>query len=521
MPLLRSVLDHASHAPGHPAIRVDGASVSYGELARAALSLRAALLVTPQREAGRFGLPQDGRILATCLGNHVRFAELFVGATAAPGAVAVLDPQVPAATLVELLAELRPDVLVLPDEASPLAAPARGLGITVKCLAAASGDACYGSWLASADPGAAPPPAEADDAPFLIGFTSGTTSLPKAFIRTRHTWRTSLREGRTVFALDRDRTTMAPGSLAHGLAFYALAEALEVGASFATVRSFDAQAVAGAVLDGGIRRLVVVPTMIVALAKAAGEIGRAFESVAQIVTAGAKFEDHHLRMCRRHFPQAEIVEYYGASELGFVAVGQVGADVAPASSASVGRPYPGVAISIRGEDGREMAAGEVGTIHVRSPLACSGYLWGDDGRGFRTGPHGATVGDLGYLSADASLAVVGRAGGMIVSNGHNVYLSEVETALRGVPGVTDAVALGRPDPYSGQRLVAVIASDADGPLTREAVLGNCRDRLARHKLPRDLYRVRAWPTTSSGKIARGQVEAWIETGSAHLETLDD
>lgn len=521
MPLLRAVLEHAARAPSHPAIRVDDAMLSYGDVARAALSLRAALLAAPQREPGRFGLPRDGRILATCLDNHPRFAELFVGATAAPSAIAVLDPQMPAATVVGLLAELRPDVLVLPDEASPLAAPARGLGIAVRCLAAASGDLSYGSWLAAADPGAAPPPEEADDAPFLIGFTSGTTALPKAFIRARHTWRTSLREGRTVFALDQERPTLAPGSLAHGLALYALAEALDLGASFATVGAFEARAVARAVLDGGIRRLVVVPTMIVALSKAAEAIGRAFEGVEQIVSAGAKFQEHHLEMCRRHFPRAEVVEYYGASELSFVAVSQVGEDIAPTAAASVGRPYPGVAISIRGEDGREAAVGEVGTIHVRSPLACSGYLWGDDGRGFRTGPHGASVGDLGYLAADGSLAVVGRAGGMIVSSGHNVYLSEVETALRGVPGVTDAVALGRPDPYSGQRLVAVIASDADGPLTREAVLGSCRARLARHKLPRDLYRVRAWPTTSSGKVARGQVEAWIETGSPNLERLDD
>jgi len=520
MPLFEAVLDHARRTPRRLAIGIDEAALEYGELAHGALRLRSALLEAPQRASGRFGLPKDGRILATCLGNHVRFAELFVGATAAPNAIAVLDPQMPPARLSELLSQLLPDVLVLPDQTSPLFSPARALGIAVKCLTTASGQGCYGSWLASADPDAAPPVREADANPFLIGFTSGTTSLPKAFIRARRTWKFSFRGGRSVFKLDESRATMAPGSLAHGLALYALAESLDVGASFSTVRAFEAHAVAKAILDGGVRRLVVVPTMIVALSKAAGDIGHAFTSVEQIVTAGAKFQDHHLQMCRRHFPNADVIEYYGASELSFISVGTVSEDVAHSASASVGRPYPGVEISIRDDDGRKKPMGEIGTIYVRSPLISSGYLWGDDGNGFRLGPHGATVGDLGYLSADGSLAVVGRAGGMIVSNGHNIYVSEVETALKGAPGVTDAIALGIPDPYSGQRLVAVIASDAEGPLTKEAIFGSCRDRLPRHKLPRELYRIRSWPTTSSGKIARGQVEGLVENGSPDLEKLD-
>jgi acyl-CoA synthetase (AMP-forming)/AMP-acid ligase II len=518
--LLGRVLHHGSRAPRRPAFRVGHAVVDYGDLAAAAARLRGALLAVQPRAPGRFGLPAEGRLLATCLGNDARFPEIFVGATAAPNAVAVLDPQMPPARLGEILERLLPDVLVLPDDTSPILEAARGLGVPVRFLGAAAREASYHAWLAGAEPADASPPEDEDDSPFLIGFTSGTTSLPKAYIRARRTWRRSLAAGRAVFALDEGRTTMAPGSLAHGLALYALAEALDIGAPFATIPAFHPQGAAEAIRGGDVRRLVVVPTMIVALAKAAAEAGRPFSEVEQVVTAGAKFQDHHLQMCRLHFPNAAVVEYYGASELGFVSVGPVSEDVTSLSAASVGRPYPGVGISIHDEDGREVPAGGIGTIHVRSPLICSGYLWGEDGQGFRLSPHGATVGDLGYLTADGALAVVGRAGGMIVSNGHNIYLSEIEAALRSVPAVTDAVALGRPDPYSGQRLVAVVSADAEGALAGADVIGWCRDRLPRHKLPRDLYRVRAWPTTSSGKIARGQVESWVESGSPHLERLD-
>jgi acyl-CoA synthetase (AMP-forming)/AMP-acid ligase II len=175
----------------------------------------------------------------------------------------------------------------------------------------------------------------------------------------------------------------------------------------------------------------------------------------------------------------------------------------------VGQAYPGVAITIRDPEENDVGTDVPGTIFVNSDLIADGYLWGDDGQAFRVTPAGATVGDLGEIDANGMLRVIGRAGGMMISGGNNVYPAEVESALKTCPGVEEAVVFGLPDAYYGQRIVAVVSGEA---IDAKILADHCAGKLARFKIPRQFYQIGAWPMTSSGKIARGQVQASVISG---------
>ncbi|MGG7537717.1 class I adenylate-forming enzyme family protein [Rhizobium sp. 12,4] len=496
MPIHRALIRHATEKPEKAAVVIDGRALSYGELYGRAGAIYRFLQALPRSNGRSFDLPGVEKLVAVSLGNHIGFAEYFVASTALANACAVIDPVMPEDRIERIVERLAPDVLVVDDAASPSAEIGRRLGIPVIVAGAEPFDlTSTGDDL----------PADADGI-FLIGFTSGTTAEPKAYYRSREQWRRSLDRGRIVFELQDAPSTLCPGALAHGLALYALVEALDAGATFHSVGKWDAGAVAK-ILSSGIERLVAVPTHIAGIARAWA--GEPMASLRDVLTAGAKLNLNEVESMRRLFPKARIREYYGASEIGFMTVSTLVGGVPDFPIDRVGRAYPGVEISIRDSGENDVGADVPGTIFVNSDLIADGYLWGDDGQAFRVTPAGATVGDLGEIDENGMLRVIGRAGGMMISGGNNVYPAEVESALKTCPGVEDAVVFGLPDAYYGQRIVAIVSGEAtDAKMLAE----HCAGRLARFKVPKQFYHIGSWPMTSSGKIARGQVEASVISG---------
>ncbi|WP_310963565.1 AMP-binding enzyme [Nocardioides terrisoli] len=162
----------------------------------------------------------------------------------------------------------------------------------------------------------------------------------------------------------------------------------------------------------------------------------------------------------------EVVSYYGAAELSFVAAGPHAESL---------RAFPGVEVEVR-----------AGAIWVRSPyVAAGGNQW-------------ATVGDRGRL-ADGVLTVLGRPG-TVTTAGATVRIADVEAALR--PAATsEFVVVGAPHPVLGEVLAAAVTSVGD------------RDRLralARTALPAS-HRPRLWrvldqlPLTAAGKVDRARI----------------
>src|SRR5699024_647347 len=112
-------------------------------------------------------------------------------------------------------------------------------------------------------------------------------------------------------------------------------------------------------------------------------------------------------------------EYYGASELSFVAY--TTECLSEHYPYSVGKPFPGVSITIRDEMGQQHKNGEIGRIYVTSDFLFSGYIHHREETANVLTKYGATVGDLGYMDHDGVLTVVGREKNMLISGGLNIY----------------------------------------------------------------------------------------------------
>ncbi|MBP2300950.1 class I adenylate-forming enzyme family protein [Azospirillum picis] len=472
--LARPFVLAAERAPGHPALLVGGDALTYGDL----------LGQVRQAGAGVAALRRDGvpPRVALSLGNQPELLALFFGIVAAGGVVGLLDPKWSAAQTDAALDTLRPD------------------------LHLTSGTAA--GWIAAQPAGWAVPAVD-PRTPFLIGFTSGTTGRPKAFIRDQGSWLATLAASRVEFGIRPGDVVLVPGPLTHGLGLYGAVEALSAGATVEVQPRFDAAAAADRLAGSGLTTLVVVPTMLVGILDAAERQGRRFPALRRVVCSGAKLapavHDRLVALC----PDVTVLEYYGASELSFVSL-RSSREGAPADS--VGRPFHGVDIDLRDDAGHPAEHGRPGTVWVRSRMLSNGYLGGTDGSGYRERDGWGTVGDYGWIDEDGWLRLIGRAGDMVVSGGLNVYPAEVEAALRAHPAVAEAVVFGLPDPYWGDAVSAVVWWRGAVTATLAELRAWCRERLEAYKAPRRLFTADDMPLTGSGKIARADVREFARSG---------
>ncbi|WP_224046472.1 AMP-binding protein [Arthrobacter sp. NicSoilB4] len=469
MPFLDRLQRWADDRPDGTAVVVAGQRLSWEELRDTAAGL----------------VPGAPAVTVLSEENSLHFAAAFAAGVAGERQCAVLDP-----TWHQQLQDAIRDRI-------------RGLS-----TGAAAADALTATELADGLP----------DTTFLIGLTSGTTSVPKAFSRTRRSWQLSFDASIEFFGLAADDKTLAPGPLAASLNLYALAECLYAGSEFHTLSQFDVGDAHAAVSHDGITRLVLVPTMLRLLSERGLSGGVDASGIRSIICAGSKLDARTLEAARRWAPNATIFEYYGASELSFVS----GAGLRPGQppeqrGTGIGKPFPGVEIRILDDAGVELPDGADGNICVRSGMVSDGYLWGDDGQALQSFDGWHTVGDQGYLDR-GTLHMLGRRLDMIITAGTNVYPHEVELALASVPGVAAAVAAGLADDLRGQKVVAGIVP-SHGGVTATQLKAGVEDVLARNKRPLEYFALAELPLTDRGKLSRELLLDWIARNDPRIRRL--
>jgi len=186
---------------------------------------------------------------------------------------------------------------------------------------------------------------------------------------------------------------------------------------------------------------------------------------------------------------AVVLEAIGSSESPSQAVAVVARDAPPSASLTFAPKDVTIVVDDdlvpipRGSD-------QVGRLATRgrSPI---GY-YKDPERSARTfvaidGERWTLPGDMATIDADGTVHLVGRGSLCINTGGEKVYPEEVEAALKAHPAVHDAVVVGIADPTWGQRVAAVIQTDAgaDAP-TLEELREHCRGLVAGYKAPRAL-----------------------------------
>jgi acyl-CoA synthetase (AMP-forming)/AMP-acid ligase II len=221
-------------------------------------------------------------------------------------------------------------------------------------------------------------------------------------------------------------------------------------------------------------------------------------SLTALFSAGAPLPAATVRAFHERFG-VKIHSFYGTTESGGITLDD---DDEIDDSGTVGRPLPGVTVTLRNEE--DVA----GRIHVASTSVASGYSHagrGDDA--FIDG--GFLTGDCGVWDANGRLTLSGRVSSFVNVAGQKVRPDEVEDVLRTMPGIADARVVGADDPSRGEHIVACVVAEPQGSIAELAVRRFCAARLAPHKVPRTIVFVDAIPVTARGKIDRAALEGIV------------
>ena len=121
------------------------------------------------------------------------------------------------------------------------------------------------------------------------------------------------------------------------------------------------------------------------------------------------------------------------------------------------------------------------------------------------------TGDVGSLSEDGFLTLVGRASDVINRGGEKISPLQVEAALSLVAEIAESAVVGAPHPIFGERVVAFVTLRNGSRLDEAAVRGQLALRVADYAVPEQFFVVDQLPRGSTGKVDRRALDAMIHT----------
>jgi acyl-CoA synthetase (AMP-forming)/AMP-acid ligase II len=247
---------------------------------------------------------------------------------------------------------------------------------------------------------------------------------------------------------------------------------------------------------------VGVPTMSLEMMQHPDRDSFDLSSLTDIAAGGAPRPVAHVTRLQTSFRGAQPALGYGLTETNAAGCGNFWSNYADKPS-STGRPHrPVVELAILGENDAHLPVGERGEIGIRAASNIHSY-WRDPeatAAAFTADGYLKT-GDVGYLDEDGYLFIVDRKKDIIIRGGENISCQEVEAALYSHISVSEACVFGVPCDRLGEVPAAIVYSEDDGTLTKEALTAFLAERIAPFKIPAYVWiHDEPLPKLGTGKI---------------------
>ena len=504
-------LDHyAATTPDADAVWHEGTTLSYRELAsrvEALANTLVALGVTRGERVAVLSTPRP-EYLITLLATF-RVGAVWVG----------LNPKYTLPELRHVVGNARPSILLSLD-----AADGREFGAEIVGLAAEVG--ARGSYrigpitvpsplsdLPSAP--AAPPPAQtptqgdtfpalaAEDAATIV-YTSGSSGAPKGAV---------LSHGGLVYAsrVEAEVLGIPAPRLPCNLPINHVAciadltgTTLAAGGMLALIEQFDPARLLALIPELGLTNLMTVPTVLQLIAAEPEFAATNLSTLQRVVWGGAPLPLSVVRAYRAR--GITLMTVYGMTEtiasITFTREDETDETLAE----TVGRFDPGMEVRLADDAGTAVAPGEQGEVQVRHSGLFLEYFENPEGTAAAYTADGwFKTGDVGTLTADGSLRLVGRMSDMIKSGGYNVYPREIELRLEARDDVALAAVIGRTDDTFGEVGVAYVVPATSQPPSPEELRSYAREHLANYKVPKEFVLIDELPLLPIGKVDKQQL----------------
>jgi 2-aminobenzoate-CoA ligase len=338
----------------------------------------------------------------------------------------------------------------------------------------------------------------------LIGFTSGTTGVPKG---TMHFHRDILAIcdcfPRSVLASSEEDVFVGTPPLAFtfglgGLLLFPL----RVGATGVLLEKLTPETLLQAIARHRATVSFTAPTFYRQMAPLVPKYD--LSSLKKTVSAGEALPKA-TRDLWRQASGIEMIDGIGATEMLHIFISAAGSDV---RAGATGKPVPGYQACVLDDEGNRVPPGTVGHLAVKGPTGCR-YL-ADERQAQYVRDGWNLTGDAYTMDADGYFWYQARTDDMIISAGYNIAGPEVEETLLRHSVVAECAVIGWPDEERGQIVKAFVVLKKEGQpgdATAKSLQEFVKQAIAPYKYPRAIEFCTALPRTETGKLQRFKLRA--------------
>ena len=481
-----------------PALRYEGATLSYRDMSRLAARMGGALR--------SLGVDMEDRV-ALLLPDSPEFVATFLGAVRIGAVPVTLSTYLTSDDYAELLADCRARVLVSHASVMPrIAQIRRGLG-QLRHVIVAGGihgeDIAYDEITRAQPDELAPEATTADDMAFWQ-YSSGTTGRPKAVV---HLHGPAVApadlHGRHVVEMRADDRVLSVAKLffSYGLGASLLIPLRHGASSILLPRRPEPRLVFETIARERPTLLYSVPTSYAALLAVPESESPDVSSLRRCISAGESLPAPLYERWRARFG-LEILDGIGSTEIGYICISNFAGRARPGTS---GQVIPGYEARVQRADGEAAAVDEVGDLLVRGPSTAAFYWRRRAATKHTFRGEWVFTGDRYSVDADGYYTNHGRSDDLLRVSGHWVSPLEVESVLLRHAAVHECAVVARADLDGLVKPCAYVVC-ADGavadPVLADELKALVKGALAPYKYPRWIEFIPELPKTSTGKIQR-------------------
>lgn len=337
------------------------------------------------------------------------------------------------------------------------------------------------------------------EVPYIQTLTSGSTGDPKPIVLTQKNKVDRARAAKELYDVTEDDVILAATPLYHSLAERLVLLPLVEGATSVILPRFTPKLWLEAIEKHKVSFTIAVSSQLAQIAEAlASPFLQDIRSLRCVVSSSALLENH-IKWELISKLDCDFHECYGTSEVAIAT--NINITESKEKLRSVGRAAPDVKVKIFNEDGREALCGEIGEIQCKTPMVFKEYYKlpeltkeAFNGDYFKTG-------DYGYLDEDQYLYFVDRKKDIIITGGINVYPNDIESHIKSIAGIEEAVAFPYPDNRLGEIVAVALVLQKDKVSIRDVKV-SCAKNLADYQQPIKYFIVDEVPKNNMGKLMK-------------------
>jgi amino acid adenylation domain-containing protein len=512
----------AAESPDRPALELEGATLTYGELAGRALAIAETLLDhAPETEspltavlAHRSATAFEGILGALARGHgYVPLNPVFPIARnramlARAGCGAIIVERDAYSSVGDLLEGLdREFLIVLPDE-EDIGPSARALAPHRVVGTRQLGDGRF-------EPSLVRP----EDLAYLL-FTSGSTGTPKGVAVSHGNVRAFLDAVGERYDFTEDDRFSQTFNLTFDLSVFDMFVAWENGSCVCCPSDKTLVNPADFIRRTGLTVWFSVPSIALFMSRLRVLRRASFPTLRWSLFCGEALSAAITRDWAEAAPNSTVENLYGPTEATIACTAyrwesRRSSDEGELGIVPIGHPFDGMSTLVVGNQLHEVSPGEAGELLLSGPQVVGGY-WQDeevtarsfvsvDGR-----PYYRTGDRVRRPDGDSPFLYLGRLDNQIKVLGHRVELGEVEAAIRQETGIDEVAAVGWPTSPAGASGIAAFVADAQ--LDVDSLKERLELRLPSYMVPRELRLLGELPVNANGKWDRGALIRFLEEG---------